>query len=184
MAERVTRDAPGRASTRSSGRSSGRSRAEEDAAETLNILHPERGVLIADRAVEVREYGYIEGLKLQAACKAFLDDLFIAFSRAEAPPTAEGIAEVMAEHILTVQWMIAQAITPLSDDDPQAFVRDVTANAQWIGALAEEPGDLLTAAWWEVNKRFFTRRLQRRALAANAAARPASLSASNVSTTP
>lgn len=159
-------------------------RAQSDAAEALGILHPERSIAIGDRVLQVREYGYIEGLKLQSAAKPFLDDLYQAFLRSDEPPSADEIADIMATHIVTVQWMIAQAITPDHQDDPQKFVADVAGNATWINGLDEGAGDLLTAVWWEVNKRFFTRRLQRRALAAGTAARRESLSASSASTTP
>ena len=178
MAKKVQRRRPGAAAAPATGR-----QASEQATETLDVLHPERTIAIGDRALEVREYGYVEGLKLQAACRAFLDDLYAVFARAEDPPSAEEIAEILGTHILTVQWLIAQAITPL-DEDPQAFVTAVTDNLKWIGTLAEDAGDVLTACWWEVNKRFFIRRLQRRALAAGAAARAASPSASSASTPP
>jgi hypothetical protein len=183
MADKIPRRQSSPASAPSTGRTSGRARAEATSAETLAILHPERQLVVAERTLEVREYGFIEGLKLQSGCKGFLDGLFGLFAPPAEPPSLEAIADVMAEHIITVQWMIAQAITPLYDD-PEEFVAAVASNARWIGRLPEEAGDLLTACWWEVNKGFFTRRLQRRALAASAARAAAGPSASSASTTP
>lgn len=173
MAEKIERPAPSASpATRAAA-------AERSAAEALEILHPERQLEVAGRVLEFREYGYVEGLKLQAAGKAFLDDLYVMFDRGHEPPSAEAIADVLADHILEVQWMIAQCITPL-DDSPDVFVSAVADNARWIGTLGEDDGDLLASMWWEVNRRFFTRRLQRRALAARAAR----ASASSGSTTP
>jgi hypothetical protein len=148
----------------------------------LDVLHPERQALIAGRLVEIREYGYIEGLKLQPGCKAFLDALYELFSTADEPPSVDDVSDLIGAHIITVQWLMAQAITPI-DADPQAFVDGVHANAGWIGSLSDIDGDLLTFRWWEVNAGFFTRRLQRRLLGRLAAARRANPSPSSASTT-
>ncbi|MBC7162695.1 MAG: hypothetical protein H5U26_11405 [Immundisolibacter sp.] len=156
--------------------------ARRQPAPALAVLHPEREARIADRVVQVREYGYVEGLKLQAACKEFLDALYGLFSAALDPPSTDDLAELIGTHIVTVQWLIAQALTPL-DDDPQAFAAAVEQNARWVGRLSERDGDTLTTVWWETNTGFFTRRLQRRLQARLAAERAASQSASSASTT-
>lgn len=155
--------------------------AAAEQAGVVSILHPEREVMIGKRAVEVREYGYVEGLKLQGACKDFLSALFGLFAQAAAPPPAEAVSDLFADHIVTVQWLIAQAITPIVDD-PEVFVAAVASNAKWVASLDEVWGDALTAIWWEVNKGFFIRRLRRRAQAELEAARRAS--ALSASTTP
>ena len=136
-------------------------------ASEIGVLHPTRTFSIAKRVVEVREYGFVEGLKVQAGTKVFLDDLYTLFDKASAPPPAEAVSDVFAEHIVTVHWLIAQAITPINDHAP-TFVADVGENAKWVAGLTEIEGDALMAIWWEVNKGFFTRRLQRRRQAAQA----------------
>jgi hypothetical protein len=149
----------------------------------IGVLHPELDVQIADRVVRIREYGYVEGLKLQAAVAPFLDALYGLFAAADEPPSAHDIAELVGEHITTVQWLIAQALTPIVDD-PQQFAAAVADNARWVGRLSEADGDALTTLWWGVNTGFFTRRFQRRLQARLAVERRAAQSASSTSTTP
>lgn len=140
------------------------------AAEELAVLHPENVIEIAGRTVVVREYTYIEGMRLQGGAAAFLDDLYAAFPPAAGAPAAADVNDLLAKHIFVVQWLIAQAITPLNDADADAFFAEVKANAVWVGQLNDVEGDLLSLAWWGVNRGFFTRRLQRRALAGPAPA--------------
>jgi hypothetical protein len=143
------------------------------AASALSVLHPEAQMEIAGRLVEMREYGYIEGLKLQAGCKAFLDELYTLFEQASTPPSIDAVSDVMANHVLTVQWMAAQAMTRVSED-PQTFVDAIKEHAAWIGSLGEDAGDVLVSMWWGVNRGFFTRRLQRRLQAEKASRSSAS----------
>lgn len=134
-------------------------------AEALAKLHPERSTLLAGRYVTVREYGYVEGLRIQPACKGFLDALFSTYQQGGTPPTADQVADLIALHINTVQWLIAQAITPEVDDNLAEFAAQVTENMKWVGTLGDEDGDALMLTWWVVNRGFFTRRLQRRVAA-------------------
>ncbi|GEM_PF-644842 len=145
-----------------------------------DILHPERSRQIGGRLVEMREYGYIEGMRVQAAGAVFLDDLFALFPRAGLPPTDVAINAVVARHITVVHWMMAQAMTP-SDDDLQAFGDAVRENTNWVGRLDYESGEALKNLWWAANASFFFRLLKNKAEAAKAAE---SLSASVASTTP
>lgn len=151
-------------------------------AEATAILHPHRTVPIAGRTVTVREYGYVEGLALLPVCKPFLDALYAVAFRSGPPPAVDAIEEVMARHVLAVQWLIAQSITTYDPANPEGFAAAVGANAKWIAGLDDVEGDLLTVVWWGVNKHFFTRRLHRRAEAETRAARSAGASASASST--
>lgn len=146
----------------------------------LDILHPERVITLAGRTVEVREYGYIEGLKVQAAAQPFIDALYALVSAGSAPPPAHAVRQVFAGQAVIVQWMMGQAVTPTNDADPQAFVEAVRDNADWVGTLDDLEGDALTTVWWGVNAGFFTRRLRELALAAREA--PASPSGTDGST--
>ncbi len=149
-------------------------------AQALAVMHPSLELTILGKVCVFREYGYVEGLKLQAACRGFLDDMYQLFARGSAAPPVEEVADLFSVHVLTVQWMAAQSMTPVNDD-PQAFVDECKANTAWIGTLPDLPGDALISVWWEVNRGFFTRRLQRR-LQADRASK--SQSASPAFTTP
>lgn len=159
--------------------------AAQDQAE-LSVLHPEGKAVIGGRAVVVREYGYIEGMQLQPALRPFLQALYQARAREGAPPNAEDVADVIAMHLVTVQWLMAQAITPIDEEDPQAFLDAVAENAKWIAGLNDVAGELLMTLWWGTNAGFFIRRLRRLALAAveERAASLAGASASASSTAP
>ena len=47
----------------------------EVGADDLEVLHPDRTATIAGRAVTMREYGFIEGLKLAPLYKGIVDDI-------------------------------------------------------------------------------------------------------------
>lgn len=140
-------------------------------AEDQEILHPERAPMIAGRQLVMREYGFIEGMKLQAMFKPFLDDLYAKFSRFSGPPPAAEVKDLFAVHMVAVQWFMAQAMSKEEDDEqPQAFVDEIRANGKWIAKLGEADGELLMSVWWVVNRNFFTQRLRERAEAAKRAA--------------
>ena len=151
--------------------------AETRPSSPLEVLHPERAIELRGRLVEVREYGYIEGLKVQAMCQAFLDELYALVARTEAPPSADLMRRMLKNHAITLQWLMAQAITPVQDD-LQAFATEVRNNARWVETLGDVEGDALTTLWWGVNKDFFTRRLRELTVAARAAERQSTTPAS------
>lgn len=143
---------------------------QEDAAAARNarqrnVLHPERSRKIAGRLVEMREYGYIEGMRVQAAAALFLDELFALFPREGLPPTDDAINDLLARHITVVHWMMAQAMTPW-DDDLEAFGEAVKENTRWVGRLDHEQGEALKNVWWTVNAGFFFRLMKSKADAA------------------
>ena len=150
-------------------------------AQDLETLHPERAIEIAGRVVRIREFGYIEGTHLQAGMAGFISELYAEFTREGAAPSFDSIEALIARHITLIHWVVANAITPHDDEDPDAFIAAVKANAGWIGGLSDIEGDRLVMAWWGVNKGFFIRRLQRRAAVE---AKAAAGSASPRSTTP
>lgn len=174
MARKIPKPEPAPAAAPKEGAAARRS------ARQRSILHPERSRKIGGRLVEMREYGYIEGMRVQAAGAVFLDDLFGLFPREGLPPTDVAIDAVIARHITVVHWMMAQAMTPWNDD-LQVFGDAVRENTDWIARLDYEPGAALKDLWWEANAGFFFRLLKSRMEAARATEH---LSASAVSTTP
>ncbi|MDF5999802.1 hypothetical protein P4050_15915 [Pseudomonas aeruginosa] len=55
-------------------------------ADDLQILHPEREIEVAGRKLTVREYGFVEGLRLRPMIQPLLDDLY-AISQGAVLPT-------------------------------------------------------------------------------------------------
>lgn len=171
MARKLPNDQAGPASA-PHGAEAGEIDHARQAADDLAILHPEGGITIDGRAVLMREYGYIEGLTLQAGIKFFLDALYLLFAKSTAPPQALQVREVFAAHAVTVQWLMAQSITPYPDDprELQSFADAVAENARWVAKLDDLQGDALLAVWWGTNRGFFTRRFRERLLAEREAA--------------
>lgn len=121
------------------------------ASSDLEILHPEAQLILAGRPIVVREYGYVEGLRLLTWAKPFVDDLQAAFDGATAAPRAAAIEALLIRHVDLLSRMVAQA----ADVEPE-----------WVEGLGQADGDLLTAVWWSVNAPFFCRRVLRQAVEA------------------
>lgn len=124
------------------------SKSASAAAKELEVLHPDREVVIAGRGVMVREYGFIEGAKLAPLIKPLTDALHGLIADADAPPGFDAIAFVMAEHIDAVVQLVATA----ADVEPE-----------WITGLSDQDGDFLMQVWWQTNAHFFIRRVLRKA---------------------
>lgn len=150
------------------------------AASELAVLHPDGPVTLRKRTVTVREYGWVEGLRVQSACKDFLAALYALFARGgDGPPPAHAVRDVFMEHALTVQWLIAWSITPAADaENAHQFVEAQVKNAQWIATLNDVEGDALLAVWWGVNSGFFIRRFRELRMATAAASSPSETAAS------
>lgn len=82
---------------------------QEPGADDLEILHPDRTVEIHGRTVTMREYGFVEGLKLRATMQPFLDDLHAMVVNDRGLPPLDRIIDVLASHHSLVVQLIAQA---------------------------------------------------------------------------
>ena len=123
------------------------------AIDELDVLHPERSMIIAGRAVTVREYGFIEGLRLRPVYKAFADELYAVF--VDHAPEFEAVLDIVARHV--------DAITELC-----AVAADVEPD--WVRSLSSDDGELLLMLWWGANAGFFIHRLGTRLAVARATA--------------
>lgn len=112
----------------------------------LDVLHPNREATIAGRKVVLREYGFIEGLRLRPLIRPFTDDLY-ALYRNGPPPGYEEILDIIGRHADTVIELAAVAA-------------DVEVG--WARKLSSADGDLLLLLWWGANSHFFIQNLLRR----------------------
>ena len=140
-------------------------RGAASAADEISVLHPDRSFELAGRKITVREYGHIEGLRLQAWAKPFLDDLYARMTLGSAAPKAYEVQDLFATH--------ADLIC-----DMEALAAGVERS--WVEQLNDQDGELLMAVWWQVNANFFFRRMFARAAAEKRERR----SAGPTSTTP
>ncbi|MGO1072325.1 DUF6631 family protein [Lysobacter sp. CA199] len=139
---------------------------KKGAAETeLEILHPDREVVIADQTFVLREYGFAEGLLVRAMAKPFLMDLYAMYAEPGRAPTFAEIADLIDAHGELVIQLIA---------------RSANVSVETLNALTDADGELVAVNWWLANSGFFTRWVMRR-LVAN---RPAGPSGGPASTTP
>ncbi|PKM31731.1 MAG: hypothetical protein CVV07_01050 [Gammaproteobacteria bacterium HGW-Gammaproteobacteria-11] len=114
-----------------------------DGADDLAILHPDLSVKIAGRAIVMREYGFIEGLKLNPLYKPFVDDLHDQVVSGGVPPLNE-IVGIMANHTDSIEQLIAAA---------------ADVELDWVRGLNDKDGSELLYLWWTVNAPFFMRRV-------------------------
>lgn len=108
-------------------------------ADDLDILFPDRSVLIAGKKITVREYGFVEGLRVRAAAKPFIDDLS-GILKSSGVPLVEQITGLIERHSDLVVLLVAEAA-------------DVDQN--FMHSLTDQEGEALLGCWWSVNGPFF-----------------------------
>lgn len=117
-------------------------------ADDLQILHPEVRVQVAGREVVVREYGFIEGLRLRPTVQPLLDDLYALMKGRSLE--LEQIIVVLGKHA----DLVAKLISIAADVD-----------GDFLNSLTQRDGQLLMMAWWSVNGPFYLSALVDRAAA-------------------
>jgi hypothetical protein len=119
----------------------------------LGILFPDQVVVAGGRTLTVREYGFIEGLRLRKTSGAFFASLLqMLEGNGGHVPSYEEAELLFAENAETVTALVAQAASPPG-------TKEVTV--EFIESLSDEEGDRLFLAWWVANAGFFIRRAMR-----------------------
>lgn len=109
----------------------------------LAVLHPECRATIGGRPLVVREYTFMQGLRLTPLISPIVDamaDLALAGEL----PDPEAMRPVFAQHADSMLMLIAEACG-----------QDVS----WVAALPDDEGRKLHLMWWTVNAHFFGRRV-------------------------
>ncbi|HEX7113197.1 MAG TPA: DUF6631 family protein, partial [Mizugakiibacter sp.] len=115
----------------------------QDGADDLAILHPEREATIAGERIVMREYGFVEGLRLQPLVQPILDGLADTALR-DGHLDVGAAARIFALHDEAIVTLIARAC-----DRDEA----------WVQQLSDADGQALLFLWWETNLGFFVRRV-------------------------
>ena len=123
--------------------------------DALEILHPERIATIAGRQITVREYGFVESMRLHGFIQPILGDLR-ALVVAGGVPNLDDVLGVLARHDEAIVQLLARA----ADVEPE-----------WIAGLSSADGELLLYLWWGVNGPFWLGGVVRRIAAERIAAR-------------
>lgn len=112
--------------------------------EDLQVLSPDREITVAGKKVLVREYAFIEGLRIRAAAKPLIEDLQ---KLLEHDSRITDYIDIIADHqALAIELM--------------AISSGLTADE--ITALSDNDGLLLADVWWTVNGPFFMRAVWRK----------------------
>ena len=139
-----------------------------DAGDALEILHPERTATIAGREIRVREYGFVESMRLHGLIQPILDDLRILVT-ARGVPNLDDVIGVLAHHYEAIVQLLARA----ADVEPE-----------WVAGLSSAEGELLLYLWWGVNGPFWLGGVVQRIAAERIAARSATSPDGRTSTPP
>jgi hypothetical protein len=109
-------------------------------ADDLAVLHPDVVVTIAGRQLTVREYGFLEGLRLRPMYQPLLNDLTDLLNEPEAPIAQ--ITGALARHADLLVQLMAQA---------------ASCEIEFVEGLSDSDGQELMRVWWVVNCHFFLR---------------------------
>lgn len=123
--------------------------APEPGAEDLAVLHPDQTLTIAGRELTLREYRFVEGLRLLPLYEPFLEDLYGSLKDGEQVPQLHHLVQIMGQHHAQILELIALSAQVEQD---------------WIEQLDDTEGTQLLYAWWTVNVGFFMRRISSRLL--------------------
>lgn len=118
-------------------------------ANELEVLHPERIITIGGQDVTVREYSFLDWVRMRPALTPVLDAVGAAIEASEVP-SYNKVVDLISEHSETLLPVIAQA---------------AGVGMDFLASLTAEEGEELLATWWGVNGRFFVRRALHRVMA-------------------
>jgi hypothetical protein len=118
---------------------------QAEAEDDLSILHPDREIHVGGETVTVREYGFVEGLRIRAAAAPLIDELYQVMRGGDSD--LDSIYALLAEHHRLLVELMAASI----DQD-----------LEFIQGLSDGDGSLLMDTWWVVNSAFFIRAVQRK----------------------
>ncbi|SIQ30950.1 DUF6631 family protein [Marinobacterium stanieri] len=120
---------------------------DEDHQDDLEVLNPERELTIQGEVITVREYGFVEGLKIRPIAQPFIESLNQVFKAGDL--STEAVLMAVGEHVDAVLQLVA-----ISAD----------VELEWVHQLGDSDGQNLLMTWWGVNGPFFVRALQTRAI--------------------
>ena len=120
--------------------------AAEKAAEDLAVMFPDSSLTIAGELIIVAEYPFMQWLELKPLHTEFLDELAELVGHSEEGILIDDLMEFFENQFQHVQALISASISK-----PKEFFKP----------LKSAEVDDLTLIWWEVNKHFFLRSVQR-----------------------
>jgi hypothetical protein len=115
-------------------------------ADDLEILHPDRAIFIGDHEIIVREYSFVEWLKMRAMAQPIINDLERLLMSDE-PIDDDQVFIMLSQNSDVVLTMLMKS-TGLAKEN--------------IDQLEPSDGERLLYLWWCVNSHLFIRRVMER----------------------
>ncbi|MFW6077413.1 MAG: DUF6631 family protein [Hyphomicrobiales bacterium] len=108
------------------------------------VLFPERTLTVDGEAVTVREFSFLEEMRLAAMAEPLLERLRELSFDDEQSLTSRDLERAFVEHEAVFVELLAVAV-----DKP----------ADWVRGLTRKNGQALMTTFWSVNHAFFTERM-------------------------
>lgn len=113
--------------------------AKKSGSDDLTILHPNQTRKIAGINITVREYGWVEGLKLRELANPILLDIEKLMVDGTVPDFDQ-LRVILGKHYAATLQLIAQA---------------ADVDVEFLETLNQRDGELIEAVWWGCNGPFF-----------------------------
>lgn len=113
--------------------------AAKSGADDLTILHPNQTRKIAGINITVREYGWVEGLRLRELAHPILLDIEKHMVDGTVPDFDQ-LRVILGNHCKATLQLIAQA---------------ANVDVEFLETLSQRDGELIEAMWWGCNGPFF-----------------------------
>lgn len=123
-----------------------RDKKDDQVADELTILHPEREVHVGGRKVVIREYGFIEGMRLRVKARPFIDALYA----------------IMKDSVDFGYEQVLDVLSQFNDDVLAMAAQAADVEKSWVEKLDPAEGDAFLLVWWAVNQDFFYQGVYRR----------------------
>lgn len=112
---------------------------KKSGSDDLTILHPNQTRKIAGINITVREYGWVEGLKLRELANPILLDIEKQMVDGTVPDFDQ-LRVILGKHCAATLQLIAQA---------------ADVDVEFLETLNQRDGELIEAMWWGCNGPFF-----------------------------
>jgi hypothetical protein len=116
---------------------------DTQAQEEAEILFPDADIVIGGETITVREFGFIEAMKVE--------------------PIAWPIIEALADIGTDWESVDFRQVMMVFADNAEAFVQLIAASTgkspEWVAELNDRDGNAIANTFWRVNQGFFVRRL-------------------------
>jgi len=117
----------------------------DSATEDLSVLFPDISIELQNKQVIVREYKFMQWLRLKPQCADFIEDL-VDVLKCETDVQVDDILELFESNFDLVKTMV---------------IASTQCTLEFLELLGDDDMQSLLWTWWNVNKHFFLRSANR-----------------------